>query len=115
MSPLNRQSITDGDITVPDPWGLDGPLTARPEAQPDREALTLAAARCFRGGDGEVLLRHLRAITLGRVLGPASDDRALRHLEGQRQLFAHLAQLIDTGRRGPAPIATAGGDEFASS
>ena len=91
-----------------DPWGLDGPLAPSPETLPDRETLTLAAARCFRGRDGEVVLRHLRAITMGRTLGPSADDRQLRHLEGQRQLFAHLAQLIEAGRRGPLPAVTAG-------
>jgi len=110
----DQQLNPEPDIFARDPWGLDGPLTAKTDAQPDRETLTMAAARCFRGRDGEALLRHLRAITLARTLGPASDDRALRHLEGQRQLFAHLAQLIEAGRNGPTPIATAGGDDFLS-
>ncbi len=101
MSSPDHLVDADPMVDAPDPWGLDGPLIARAGSQPDRETLTRAAARCFRGVDGEMLLRHLRAITTGRVLGPASTDQALRHLEGQRQLFAHLAQLIDTGRRGP--------------
>lgn len=68
-----------------------------PEA--DR-ALALAAARCFRGGDGEAVLAHLRAVTLERALGPGATDAQLRHLEGQRQLVAHVLRLVERGRDG---------------
>jgi hypothetical protein len=66
----------------------------------DRRALTEAAARCFRGRDGETVLAYLRAITLERALGPGAGDALLRHLEGQRQLVAHLFQLIRRGQDG---------------
>lgn len=68
-----------------------------PEA--DR-SLALAVARCFRGRDGEAVLSHLRAVTLERALGPGAGDAQLRHLEGQRQLVAHIIRLVARGRDG---------------
>ena len=71
------------------------------EATPEADkALALAAARCFRGGDGERVLAHLRAITLERALGPGAQDTLLRHLEGQRQLVSHIATLVARGQDG---------------
>lgn len=87
-----------------DPLGL-ARLPAR-ELLP-RADIAKAAATCFRDGQGEVLLDYLRALTLGRTLGPGADDRLLRHLEGQRQLVVHLIQLIDAGRTAPAAQAPA--------
>jgi len=55
-------------------------------------------ARCFRGGDGERVLAHLRRITQGLALGPAATDSLLRHTEGQRQLVARILALIKRGR-----------------
>lgn len=56
------------------------------------------AARVFRGADGDRFLAYLRGLTLDRVLGPAASDQALRHLEGQRQLVQHIANLVAQGR-----------------
>lgn len=89
-----------------DPLGLER-LPAR--ELPPRADVARAAAMCFRGGDGEVVLDYLRGLTLGRTLGPGADDRLLRHLEGQRQLVVHLIQLVDAGRT--APTADAGPPE----
>ncbi|WP_142849977.1 hypothetical protein [Telmatospirillum sp. J64-1] len=55
-------------------------------------------ARCFAGTDGERTLAHLRAMTLDRCLGPDASDAALRHLEGQRHLAAHIIALVQRGR-----------------
>ncbi|MBT3661853.1 MAG: hypothetical protein HOA30_04375 [Rhodospirillaceae bacterium] len=66
-------------------------------AKPSRE-LERMAARCFQGTDGENLLAHFRAITLGRALGPGASDAVLRHIEGQRQLVAYLSALVERGR-----------------
>ncbi|MBB4285113.1 hypothetical protein [Roseospira goensis] len=66
----------------------------------DRAGLARACARLFSGGDGARLLDHLHALTRDRHLGPAASDAALRHLEGQRALVAHLDRLIATGREG---------------
>lgn len=58
-----------------------------------------AFARCFAGPEGERALTYLRALTLDRYLGPNASDAALRHIEGQRHLVAHVTALIDRGRR----------------
>ena len=90
------------EADVADPWGLNAPLQATlPKDAPTKERLALAAARCFQGIEGRMLLAHLRHLTVARALGPGADDCVLRHLEGQRQLVAHLLQLIAVGRRGP--------------
>jgi len=90
------------DQTPPEGWGwfetgtdpsADGP----PEAGRD---LALAAARCFRGADGKKVLAYHRALTLDRALGPNATDTLLRHLEGQRQLVAHVVLLVQRGRDG---------------
>ena len=54
--------------------------------------------RCFRSPDGQRVLAHLRKMTLERALGPAAPDTLLRHLEGQRQLVAHIENLIARGQ-----------------
>ena len=71
-----------------------------PESMEFERDLALAAARCFRGADGEKVLAYLRAVTLERALGPNAPDTLLRHLEGQRQLVAHIARLVKRGRDG---------------
>ncbi|MBB4266110.1 hypothetical protein [Roseospira visakhapatnamensis] len=83
------------------PWG-PGPLPASP-GSPETEAhagLARVAARVFRGDDGARVLAHLRALTTHRHLGPEASDAALRFLEGQRALVAHLERLIAEGRAG---------------
>ena len=86
-------------------WFEEVPRPFTPEAaQPftpgaDR-TLSSAFTRCFQCRDGETVLAYLRAITLGRALGPGAGDALLRHLEGQRQLVAHIIQLIQRGQDG---------------
>ncbi|HEY0837060.1 MAG TPA: hypothetical protein VGE72_24330 [Azospirillum sp.] len=58
-------------------------------------------ARCFAGPDGERVLSVLRAMTLGRTLGPDAPEAALRHLEGQRALVASILALVARGRAAP--------------
>ncbi|CAA7613108.1 conserved hypothetical protein [Candidatus Terasakiella magnetica] len=69
---------------------------------PDDSGLDLArmATRLFLSADGDAVLGHLRAMTLGRCLGPESGDAALRHLEGQRALVLHILSLIARGQAG---------------
>jgi len=81
----------------PWPWGDPGPAAPDPSGE-DRTALARACARLFTHDDGRRLLRHLRALTVERHLGPEASDAALRHLEGQRALVAHLDRLIAEGR-----------------
>ncbi len=75
--------------------GLEG--RADP-ADRDLRDLEIAFARCFAGEAGARVLRHLRSLTLDRHLGPAAGDAHLRHLEGQRQLVAHILAMIERGR-----------------
>lgn len=72
-------------------------LTDHVQSPPDRD-LALVFASCFRGEEGEKVLKHLKAITHSRVLGPAASDALLRHMEGQRQLVAHIISLVEHGR-----------------
>ena len=60
--------------------------------------LALSFARCFRGSDGERVLKHLRAISVEQALGPGVGDAQRRHVEGQRQLVVHIQGLIERGR-----------------
>lgn len=83
-------------------------LMAAPVVRPSTEELSLAAARCFRGRDGELLLRHLQNMTLHRSLGPDASDNLLRHLEGQRQLVTYINTLIQRGRNSQTPTAESG-------
>lgn len=55
-------------------------------------------ARVFAGPDGDTVLSHLRKMTVGRVLGPLAGDGELRHLEGQRYLYARIHALAARGR-----------------
>lgn len=64
-----------------------------------------AFMRCFATADGQRVLRHLRRMTLDRALGPGAPDALLRHLEGQRQLVAHILALSDHGAKGILPSA----------
>lgn len=70
---------------------------------PDASDLAAAFARCFRGADGERVLRHLEAATLDRALGPEATDAELRFLEGQRRLVAAILGLVERGRNPGAP------------
>ncbi|HEX9568417.1 MAG TPA: hypothetical protein VF987_01950 [Rhodospirillales bacterium] len=72
----------------------------RDQAPKADSVLGEAFARCFRGGDGEVVLSHLRTVTLERALGPGATDAQLRHLEGQRQLVSQIINLVERGRAG---------------
>ena len=88
------------------PW-QPADFSPTPErAAPSPDEIALLAARCFRGMDGNRFLAYLRGLTVERVLGPAANDAALRHLEGQRQLVHHIAGLVDQGRGAPGPDIT---------
>ncbi len=88
--------MTKADPGTPGGWDWFEPL----ETKESERDLALACARCFRDQDGEKVLAYLRAITLDRALGPDASDTLLRHLEGQRQLVAHLTRLIRRGHDG---------------
>lgn len=77
----------------------DSQITPDDLPTPDR-ILRKAYARCFSTQEGERVLKHLRAMTLERVLGPGVPAETLRHIEGQRQLVSYIAALTERGRTG---------------
>lgn len=79
---------------------VSGSDVFRTHARLDAQELAPLAARCFRGTDGERLLGYLKDITLNRALAPEVSDSFLRYVEGQRQLVAHLINLVERGRHG---------------
>ncbi len=66
----------------------------------DDQDMAAVFGRCFRGRDGERALAYLRGLTMNRALGPGASDAVLRHLEGQRQLVAHVCALVARGVEG---------------
>lgn len=82
------------------PNGWDWFETGEAPSGAQMERLAALAARCFCGADGAAFLDYLRALTTERALGPATSNRMLRHLEGQRQLVAHIGSLVSRGRGG---------------
>jgi hypothetical protein len=79
----------------------DWPRFEAGDARPEAEAQDLARqmARVFSTGDGPRVLAHLRAMTLERCLGPDAKAKALRHLEGQRQLVLYIQSMVKRAER----------------
>lgn len=96
--------MSNHDHSVPrqSGWTWFEPSSGGPDPEQSSAAQdqALLYARVFRGADGERVLAHLKSLTLERCLGPDSSDQSLRHLEGQRQLIAHILALTERGRRG---------------
>ena len=68
------------------------------ESRPGTERdLLLAYARFLHTENGRRIMRHLKAITVDRVLGPEVSEAMLRHLEGQRQLVSYIEILAERG------------------
>jgi hypothetical protein len=63
----------------------------------DNDDLARSFARCFSGGDGGIIIDHLRQTFLDRRLGPGASDAELRFLEGQRSVVAHILSMIQRG------------------
>lgn len=76
-------------------WFEIGTVQGTPVEEDD---LARSFARCFKGGDGAIVLRHLRQTILDRRLGPDATDAELRFLEGQRCIAAHILSMVDRGR-----------------
>ena len=55
-------------------------------------------ARCFGTPSGQVVLEHLRKITIARTLGPNASDNELRWAESQRAFVRHIETMISRGR-----------------
>lgn len=83
-------------------WGwFDADEKRRNEPRKDEQELLRIFGKCFRGSHGDQALEHLRAITLGRALGPHCSDELLRHVEGQRQLVAYITSLVKRAHAEP--------------
>jgi len=63
--------------------------------KPTDEAL--ATHRLFSTADGQVLLTHLRASTLERVLGPNATDAELRDHAGQCRVVKKIEMMMKNG------------------
>ncbi len=93
--------MSKNDLNSGGGWAwFEGAAPPSGELAENEMDLALAAARCFRGRDGEKVMAYLRGVTLDRALGPGAPDALLRHLEGQRQLVAHISALVARGREG---------------
>ena len=55
-------------------------------------------ARTFSTAAGAAVMRHLRQITIERVLGTNATDAELRGLEAQRALVHQIENLIERGK-----------------
>lgn len=64
----------------------------RTEQMGDEEIRT-AFAKCFKTGEGMIVLSFLRRLTVERYLGPDASGDELRHLEGQRHLVKQIEKL----------------------
>lgn len=73
--------------------GLDG----RERTKDLEHRLNEAFAATFRDRAGEVVLDYLRSITINFVAGAEVTDSFLRHLEGQRYIYALIQTRIENG------------------
>lgn len=64
-------------------------------AQLSDEEIRRSFARCFKSREGQIVLSHLRRLTLERYFGPEVSSDVLRHLEGQRHLVGYIQSLAE--------------------
>ena len=60
------------------------------------ERIEVAYARTFGTASGQIVLEHLRKITIERALGP--NESELRSIEAQRAMVHKIEQLVLRGR-----------------
>jgi hypothetical protein len=83
---------------APAGWAWFAAHDAAPaDSGPGERELGRAFGRCFAGPDGEMVLDHLKRMTLDRRLPPNASDAELRHLEGQRHAVAHILAMVARG------------------
>ena len=69
--------------------------TATDAFEPNQEAeLSKCFVRCFGTAEGMKVLRHLRALTVERTVGPHATESLLRYLEGQRQIVLYIESVV---------------------
>ncbi len=68
----------------------------RTKAEAERVASAFAAT--FQSPSGKEVLKHLRNMTVNRVMPNSSTSNALWHLEGSRHIFMVIEQWVSAGR-----------------
>jgi hypothetical protein len=76
--------------------GLDGVK----RAQTEEDKLNRLVSDTLETKAGKSLMAYLKSITINRIGGPAMDDNALRHLEGQRYIVGLLEMRLQLGIKG---------------
>ncbi len=66
---------------------------AEAPSPPSDDELANAAAACFAGRHGALVVQHLRSHFLNRRVPPSASDAELRHVEGQRTAIAYVLRL----------------------
>lgn len=86
-----KQDISGNDASAG--WDIfdDGMPTG---VDTENNEISRAFARCFKGVDGDHVLKHLRQTILDRRLGPRASDSELRYVEGQRSVVAHILSML---------------------
>ena len=60
--------------------------------------IEIAYAKTFSCQSGQMVIEHLRKITIERVLGANATESELRTVEGMRALVHQIEQMIARGR-----------------
>jgi hypothetical protein len=63
----------------------------------DEDLMPKHFAATFGRYPGDLVLAHLRKMTLERSLGPEASSDMLRYLEGQRALVNYIASMTARG------------------
>ena len=70
-------------------------LKNRTQKQPPEEAAINASYKSWGATDaGQIVLAHLRQITIEYELGPDASDSALRELEAQRRFVREIERKV---------------------
>ncbi|MBK8906711.1 MAG: hypothetical protein IPM60_02025 [Rhodospirillales bacterium] len=78
---------------------IDAPEPGLASDYANADEIPMIFARCFQTDEGAIALKHLRRITLERVIDPSASDSMLRHAEGQRHLVKMIDSLVARGRK----------------
>lgn len=62
------------------------------------EGIEVNYAKTFSTASGKEVLKHLRKITIERVLGAGATEAELRGLEAQRALVHQIENFIQRGK-----------------
>lgn len=62
----------------------------------DEAAIAAAYKRLGATADGQIVLSHLRQITIEREVAPDASDSALRELEAQRRFVREIERKVSS-------------------